>query len=338
MTGMNGTDGAAVGEAIDFGLSALWMETRAQASDFDDLVSIGVYGYHTETERWGWASQNIPGQLTANYFTNTELKKTDSWSYSPLKYWPADTRKKISFFAYSPYTANVDANGDPITPAGPIRPYPALDTETGIPVIEYTVPAGITQQIDLLRTARLDLDQTLAPVSFPMEHALASINFSIMFAAGEAVKGYDVEVRGITIGGIHGTGTLDLGTGRWSFPATAPADEFSVTADLGDPKPRLPTHSLLAIPCLPDEAGTMMLIPQDLSSAFVSFDLAFYKSGVQDAELTAAFPLSDTKYKVWEAGRQYNYELSVSGDFITIETSAWPWMRTGNDTGGNVNL
>lgn len=321
--------------AIGFGVREA--KTRADQVTLADMDDIGIYGYFTGYERWGWMSVNNAAALQADYFCNTRLEQAESWTYSPLRYWPMEPAKRLSFFAYSPHTATVDGNGDPAAVTTPHVPYPAVASETGVPVIDYTVPANIRDQIDLLWATVQDKNIESPLVDFSMKHALCALAFSVKFANGtEIVRGYSVNVTGITVSGVYGSAVLDLGTGVWAFDTIIPpADEYVLkNADLNQVKPTLPTGKGNSFNCLDDDAGMLMLIPQDLSNGVLTVELEFIATDSSVTPNTASFELADY-YRKWEAGKTYHYELLVNGDFVTIETSAEPWTD-GGAINGNV--
>lgn len=313
---------------INFRVREEKVAVRGESITLADLESVGVYGYYTGYDRWNWISVNTPSVLKADYFCNVELKQDELWTYSPLRYWPVDPAKKLSFFAYAPYA---DGN-DPL-----IIPYPADGTETGIPRITYTVPPDIKEQVDLLWATNQDRNIESPQVDFMMKHALSAITLSAKFAnAAEALKGYSVDIEGITIGGLHGSGSLDLGTGEWDFPSNAvPSDEYVLDNYLSNK--RVVTGNVSSVPCLTNAAGLLMPIPQDLSDAFMTFKLKFTDENSNVTDNQTSFMLSDT-FSEWEAGKKYHYELLIKGEFITIETSSQPWYKSGNESTGDVEL
>jgi hypothetical protein len=298
--------------------------SRAMTVDMSNLTDIGVYGYHTDTERWGWASENTPSSLMPNYFCNTQLNKSDGWIYSPLRYWPLDPIYKLSFFAYSPYVATVDGGGAQINLSGAaLEPYPSLDSQTGVPTLRYAVPEDIEDQVDLLWATRQDMTMADTPVSFDMKHALVKLSFTAQFAdIAELTKGYSVALKKITIEGVHGGGTLDLGTGVWNLPSSQPADEFTMegTALSGEV---VATGNMNVCNWLSASEGSLMMIPQDLTDATLTYDLEFDNGQGVKTNMPLVFRLADME--PWVAGKAIDYRLMIRAGFITIKTSLYPW-------------
>ncbi len=87
---------------IQFATPDNWGDDSATRTVSDDSGTsfivgdkIGVYAYYTQAGTDGWAE----------FMMNEDvLKESSSWTYSPVKYWPANTNDKISFYGYYPYT------------------------------------------------------------------------------------------------------------------------------------------------------------------------------------------------------------------------------------------
>lgn len=308
--------------------------SRALPTDMANLQSIGLYGYYTGIERWYWASANVP-DLKADYFCNVELKKSASWTYSPLRFWPIDPAKKLSFFAYSPYQATTDGSGNQLNlSAAAIVPYPAIDSQTGTPAIAYSVDEQITLQKDLLWAAQHDRTiESPSPVAFEMQHALSSLTFSMSFATqDEADKGYSVDLVKIVVSGVYGSGNLDLGYGSWSFDSSHTKDAQYVIEGANLGQTHIDTGDTDTKVCLSAAAGSLMLIPQSLKGVYVTFYLTFTDPYVPTTTSPVSFALGDYADN-WEAGKAYNYEVLVRSEFITIHTSATAWSTGSAGTG-----
>lgn len=359
----------AAGESVEmvFGVGeAKTGTTRGFDTVLADLDEVGLYGYYTATERWAWSAANTSSRLKPNYFTNTPLWKDGdaapySWRYDGLpRFWPPDTRNKVSFFAYAPYVATVDADGNPIDLTGElIVPYPAVPTETGLPVLNYTLPATIKEHIDILRAATIDMTRLGADedpaatgddgiVALQMRHALTRITYSAMYAGadkpGFVKPDYDVKVNSAIISGIYGKGTLRLDTGEWVFD---PADgKISVSAmsgvdladkyvgETGDPTP-LMNNKINLDP--KDDVGALMLMPQSLDEAYLTVSLTFIDNNKTSTTVPISFSLKDTGI-AWEPGRHIDYCIQIKGGFITVHTSIELWISYGNNGSANVGL
>ena len=101
-------DSASPGSDAPSGLAAIGfsptVEAQTRAADFtkDNLTSMGVFAYLTQGTDFGTSS-------TPNFMYNQKVEKTagsgGSWIYTPVKFWPANSNDKLSFFAYAPHSA-----------------------------------------------------------------------------------------------------------------------------------------------------------------------------------------------------------------------------------------
>lgn len=228
-------DSASPGSDAPSGLAAIGfsptVEAQTRAADFtkDNLTSMGVFAYLTQGTDFGTSS-------TPNFMYNQKVEKTagsgGSWIYTPVKFWPANSNDKLSFFAYAPHSAAG------LTPSG--------STAQGYPSLAYTVPATEATQTDLLAAIPL-LNKTYATnsgnVSFAMKHALAKITFKVKNEAGDAVSisgfsldgtasgtlTYNGDATGFSWGSYGGTKAF-TGKASGSAPVSVPITTTSVPA------------------------------------------------------------------------------------------------------------
>ncbi|MDR0955151.1 MAG: fimbrillin family protein, partial [Rikenellaceae bacterium] len=199
-----------VGQGREIVLSAV--DAAAQSPDtrgeaVTALRKIGVFGYsHT-----GDFEEVSSAALHADYFLNkpvTDLPGDGTWTYSGVrKYWPTDNHL-LSFFAYAPHI-DVEHTFD-LTPES--------TAAAGTPTIDYTVPATITEQIDLMWANRTDMTAETADgvVPFTMNHALTQVGFVVNLDVNEYGAPFRVTFDKLVVRNVLGHGTLDL--------SRAPAD------------------------------------------------------------------------------------------------------------------
>ena len=174
-------------------------QTKASVTDLTALqgssAGFGVFAYFTGAS--DYASTTKP-----EFMYNQQVKYvTSAWDYSPLKYWPGDDQK-ISFFAYAPHVSAVDAK---------ITALPGASVASD-PTIGFTVPATVSEQIDLLYATPVK-NAITGTVAFAFNHALTRIGFKVKTARTD----YRVNISKITLTGDFNTvGTLNLNTGAWS--------------------------------------------------------------------------------------------------------------------------
>ncbi len=144
--------------------------TRATVMDnnFIKTTSIGLYAAEHTNDFADDAT------WSATPFENVKLYNDGAgWIYDGIQDWKEST--KTSFFAYAPYTD--------LTPA-PTANITAVTTGTGYPVIDFTVAANATDQVDMVVSNKTEsqnktkpADHSNAPVNLVFTHTLAKIGF-----------------------------------------------------------------------------------------------------------------------------------------------------------------
>ena len=192
------------------------VESRAAVTT-DNLTKIGVYAAYTGSESWS-ASKSL------DFMMNQEVTKSaeaSSWSYSPLKYWPANEAEKISFFAYAPVN-NTAMTMTTNTTDG--------HAPTGAPQAIVTVdPTNLTNTPDLVVGSKIDQTK-IDKVSFTLKHAMTRV-------AMQAKVGTDIDSKSkVVVTGVKLTSTSELNTkAKFTFPSTE-TDNGTWTAESGSAK------------------------------------------------------------------------------------------------------
>ena len=179
-------------------------------SDLSAKGGFGVFGCYTGLHRY--SDSNVrPDFMYNEHVTSAD---GDTWTYSPLKYWPngegetsdgsvtGDNPHYVSFMAYAPYSDNNGTNPDtnPDTnPAGYCIPSFSLQGEIGNPWLTYRLieQAHINKQVDLLYAKHSNvhpiLDQTKplatdSKVFFDFNHALACVGDKVSINCSDNMK------------------------------------------------------------------------------------------------------------------------------------------------------
>lgn len=197
------SDNSSKNEAISFdgylGRSAVAVNgSRGSEVKIGNLQTdgFGVFGTYTSTD----------GQTSdANFFKNQKVtySTTESkWTYSPLKFWPANG--KIDFLAYAPYV-----NGTELT--------------AGSKINNFTVSEKIAEQKDLLwtnATSSISADLTSAKekVNFQFHHALSRLGYTVKLTGDYSSDDVTFTLKKITLAGspdetkgaFYKSGTIDL--------------------------------------------------------------------------------------------------------------------------------
>ncbi len=130
--------------AIEFGTYAGRTPQKAPGKE-TTTATVESDGFGVSAVYTGQA--NYSGTLKPNFMYNQLVdKKTDTWAYSPVKYWPTTQGDKLSFFAYAPHNAsNVTLTGEAGDPT--TLTYKLNDTganEDFVAAALYNVTAGKT--------------------------------------------------------------------------------------------------------------------------------------------------------------------------------------------------
>lgn len=196
------SDNSSKNEAISFdgylGRSAVAVNgSRGSVATVETLKDngFGVFGKYTPTE--GQASNLFDNQKVT--YSTTESK----WTYSPLKFWPANGH--IDFLAYAPYDKSTTLTD-------------------GSKIKNFTVSEKIAEQKDLLwtnATSSISADLTSAKekVKFQFHHALSRLGYNVTLSGDYSSSGATFKVNKITLAGspdgtskkaFYKTGTIDL--------------------------------------------------------------------------------------------------------------------------------
>lgn len=199
-------DNSSKNEAISFdgylGRSAVAVNgSRGSEVKIGNLQAdgFGVFGKYTTTE--GQAS-NLFDNQKVTYSTSTTPTES-KWTYSPLKFWPANG--KIDFLAYAPYDKNT--------------------TLTENSKINFKVAEKVADQKDLLWTNDMNHQITAnittakEKVKFQFHHALSRLGYNVTLSGDYSSSGATFTVNKITLAGssdgtskkaFYKEGTIDL--------------------------------------------------------------------------------------------------------------------------------
>lgn len=186
--------------------------TRNPANEMNNTTlsangGFGVFGCYTGLHRY--SDSNVRPDFMYNEHVTGNVGG-DTWTYSPLKYWPngegetsdgsvtGDNPHYVSFMAYAPYSDNNVTNPD-TNPAGYCIPSFSLQGEISNPWLTYRLieQAHLSHQVDLLYAKHsnvypiLDLTKPANPntkVMFQFEHALACVGDKVTINCSEDMK------------------------------------------------------------------------------------------------------------------------------------------------------
>lgn len=211
------SDNSSKNEAISFdgylGRSAVAVNgSRGSVLNKDSLQNFtpegfGVFGnYKVENGQ----------EFGSNLFNNQQVTyKASAWTYSPLKFWPAQGH--IDFLAYAPYIKGTELTGSSI---------------------DFTVDKVVANQKDLL-WANNAVGQTKdnKKVTFNFKHALSRLGYTVKLYKDDSSNA-TFTLNKLTLAGsypksttetaqaFYTKGTIDLSTGNWTPKETEKKQDF----------------------------------------------------------------------------------------------------------------
>lgn len=190
----------------------------------------GVFAYHTKADAWSTASSTA----APNFMYNQKVESSDgtNWTYTPVKYWPADG-EKVTFFAYGPHSG---ISGSGIT-------VPAVGSITNAPKLTFAIEStgDATKMIDFVvakNEASATQDRThansVSGVTFTFQHVLSRLTFdakpSVELSTTTSAKGTTyVMVKSTKIlqassSKFYKSGVFNCSTGAWDTKTQATSD------------------------------------------------------------------------------------------------------------------
>jgi hypothetical protein len=338
-------------------------ESATRASIVTSLRKIGVFGYsHT-----GGFDDALVSRLP-DYFLNqdvADLPGNGTWTYDGVrKYWPAQGTN-LSFFAYAPFVDVEDT----------FTLYPTKLADAGAPTIDYTVPTGIIDQIDLMWGKSVDMtfaDSNNGQVELKMDHALTRVDFEVKLAEEEQGRPFIVKFNELTVRNVVGEGVLDMskaptdadlwtttrpatdaGWASYTMTPTGHGGLADLTFDSRNVAPAAGEVDAWNWNKLFKQEQYLMLVPQTLMSqgdgltpaeVELKYTVTNIYTGIEES-MNIVLPLGGSIIPAWEPGMGITYQITVSIlDGVQIEFSiegfiaGTPWdnLNSGNPITGIV--
>ncbi|TFU91680.1 fimbrillin family protein [Barnesiella sp. WM24] len=313
--------------------------SRAGDITTNNLTEFNVYAYTDESSGPNLFMNNVTVSKTG----------TNTWTYSPLQYWPAN--ESVDFYAYAPTTW--------VGETGPLLPI-AYDAITGDEDIVYAV----------IPDQKGNTGQPNAQVIFNFRHALSKL--TIKLSSSDAKL--KVVVTNVAMSNI-------MTKGNFNFPSASTADPASpetvgTWTDQNTPYSYILHWSqalseMLTLTQTPTviaasgmgRGGTMFVLPQPLTyrsngngnDTYIAVQCSIsdvasgeklwpnentpkddLAQGSTTGDGILRFPLSTSKYSEWQPGCHYIYNLVINSNddmgaiefgtpsvdtFIDVETS-----------------
>ena len=299
-----------------------------------DEKGFGVFGYYSTEDH------SAPEQsFDANLFNNERVtcpKDGADWTYSPLKYWPAQGH--IDFYAYAPYVANK-----------------ALKKTTGADpkitsCIDFSVPSTITDQTDLLwanaenQTKANHSTSTDNKVKFQFAHALSRLGYTVKLNKAVPASEATITLKSITLAGssdgtsknaFYKNGTINLAkatdatdaTGLWE---AVTSDDNKQNFNWSSSNKTLNNAVSDAEIKNPDNEY-LFVIPQDFSAGNANNDELYvvveytikYNSG--SAKPTVSYKVNEKLEKNFLQGKAYTINLIIGLTPIEFNAEVNDW-------------
>ena len=174
------------------------VQSKGVVLDNGNFSNFGVFASYTDGD---WSETSL-----INFMYNQLVQRANAnseWTYTPLKYWPADQSYKVSFFAYAPYASQ--SNGITVV---------TENNEEGLPQIKYTIDpdnlgamADFVADVDINHTkdAKVEegVDDLDEDVSFVLNHELTRVNILAKldrdaFGANDVANKTKVNIQSVT--------------------------------------------------------------------------------------------------------------------------------------------
>jgi hypothetical protein len=208
-------------EAITFG-TYVTTATRATVIDNAQLQkhSFGVNAY-THTTAWDGVMSTT---ATPDFMLLQQVSYSSAsgWTYSPLKYWPANASTQVSFVAWAPYDKVTVSTKD--------------ETTAGAPLATYNFEDATTSKIDTAKMYDLVSAHSFNnsgastqhnTVKFSFKHALSRVQIQaktdqIYFDKTDAKKRTLFIIEDVTLSGdsLYTHGSFDLAADKWTSKLT----------------------------------------------------------------------------------------------------------------------
>ena len=269
---------------------------------------IGIFAWETE--------DGMPFNGVNPYLQNSEFSYDNGLElWKGGVYWPID--HWLSFFAYSPYSANVSS--------GALR-FPSSDYVSGYPRLQFTPEPLAANQVDLcLATPVMDRSASVSDGVVPLtfSHVLTRLCIQARWTgtsaqiAQVASVGQTIRVLSMRICNVVGSNKLTYGPTSflWDSPSAGEYDD-SYTMSIANGTFRdvaLPAAGTYSTNFWNISDACMYLLPQSLlagSELIVSYGI-FNSDGTQFLEESASFDIGNLQQNIWPAGMMMTYSVTI---------------------------
>lgn len=293
-----------------------------KSSTLPDNTTFGVFAFYqpgTSGNPGTWSNSRTPDFMFNQpvlFRLADSPTSSNTYTYSPTRYWPSNDYNTLTFWAYYPYTATPD-----FLVANSTDSY--TNTSPGIPDIQFTsdgttelmVSDRVENQIYTSNTT----NNGVVPLSF--NHVLSRID--VKAEKVDSDRKYTVTLESVSFKGLYKTAILKSSDWSWQISGTR-QEVWSVSPS---PSPELSHDSSTSL-------GSAILLPQDLSNdasrLHVEFSVSYTDSGTPHSySTTREVYLRDVFYDAgatWTKNTHYTLTIRiVPGNPIQFTVSWDTW-------------
>ena len=311
-----------------------------------DSKGFGILAYQTDGD---YNTTNPKGLFMDNVHATWESGAPGSWKYLPVKFWPTNTRDKISFFGYAPFTTAAtgtpSANGIKITNA----------TASEDPLLEFTLQDNQKDMVDLVVSNVKDQQSTTAggKVTFAFKHALTRVamHAKTSVATNAETKVYITGIKLKHTKKLAQKATFDMNDATWELPATTPGSDYlaaeyaiAATSANGVLKLANPTWKGYTTPAVEINSAVVNLFTDDQYLFFIPIDgttgtgaasdvvaaisydiVSLPSSGATTAVASSFTKEVDLGANVFAKGKAYKFTFTITLNAITVDVDDFDW-------------
>lgn len=279
-------------------------EPATKSEAYPSGTSFGVFAYKGNMN-------DSNSNLAPNFMYNVEVAYDGAtYTYSPIRFWP-DVSEKLSFWAYSPYTAS-----PVLYKAGSTTAF--ASTTQGIPDIQYTADGQTDFMVsDVVKNQTKDSNSGL--VVMPFNHALSKVDVSVN--KYDPTSKYTVKLKVVRFDGIYSTAILR--SSGWAEYSGARGNLVLYADDPDDDSDdRVLTSDSQALPAV-------MPLPQNLTDASARLHVEFsvsYEGILHERSTTREVLLSKVFEEAgasWSKNAHYTLSITISPDDPIEFTVSW---------------
>ena len=293
-----------------------------KSTTLPDTTTFGVFAFYqpgTSGNPGTWSNSRTPDFMFNQpvlFRLADSPSSSNTYTYSPTRYWPSNDYNTINFWAYSPYSATPN-----FLVANSTDPY--SETSAGIPDIQYTTDGTtelmVSDRVENQTYTSNTTNNGVVPLSF--NHVLSRIDVKAVKVDSDG--DYTVILESVSFKGLYKTARLKSSDWSWQVNGTR-QEVWSVSPS---PSQELSHDSSTSL-------GSAILLPQDLSNdasrLHVEFSVSYTDGGTPHSySTTREVYLRDVFYDAgatWTKNTHYTLTIRiVPGNPIQFTVSWDTW-------------